>query len=218
MRRWYAQLLQLRFRLLQRRRYNALTLEYHDERPLIVLPQVLNPTLFAASKFFAHAVQADWFPPAAEVLELGTGSGIGAIYAAQHARSVVAVDLNPHAVRCAQINMLLNRVDDRVMVLGGDLFAPIGTRRFDVILFNPPFYHGRPRDELERAWRSEDVIERFAAELRQHLTERGCAYVLFSTVGDTLAFLRAFQAHSLQVEIAVQRDVLTEVLTIYRIK
>ena len=62
---------------------------------------------------------------------MGTGSGVGAVFAAQWARRVVAVDINPAAVRCARINALLNHVEDRVDVVEGDLFEPIGGQRFD---------------------------------------------------------------------------------------
>jgi release factor glutamine methyltransferase len=216
-RRWYGRLLQLRFRLFQRQRYSALALEYIDERPFIVLPQVLNPALFAASTFFARALQAEWFPPAAEVLDLGTGSGIAAIYAAQHARSVVAIDLNPQAVRCARINMLLNHVEDRVAVLEGDLFLPIGDRRFNVILFNPPFFRGEPRTQLDKAWRGVDVIDRFVAGLRAHLALDGCALLVYSSVGDTIGLLQILDRHNFKVAVVEQRDIMSEVLTIYRV-
>lgn len=36
------------------------------------------------------------------VLDMGTGYGILGILAAKKAKKVVAVDINPHAVRCAQ--------------------------------------------------------------------------------------------------------------------
>ena len=79
------------------------------------------------------------------MLDLGTGSGVGAVFAAQWAGQVVAVDVNPAAVRCARINVLLHGVEDRVDVLQGDLFEPVAGERFDVILFNPPYFPGQPR-------------------------------------------------------------------------
>jgi len=152
------------------------------------------------------------------VLDMGTGSGLGAIVAARWADRVTAIDINPEAVRCARINALLNHVDDRVEVIEGDLFAPIGDRRFDVVLFNPPFFRGAPRSALDRAWRSSDVVERFAAGLRRHLTPRGYALVILSTDGDTENFLNAFRANGFALESVAQRDVIVEVLTIYRLR
>ncbi|HEY4689766.1 MAG TPA: HemK2/MTQ2 family protein methyltransferase [Anaerolineae bacterium] len=216
-RRLWSRWLQLRFHLFQRHRYDRLALEEVAGRPLLVLPQVFNPGLFDTSQLLARSLNSCLIPPGSTVLDMGTGSGIGAVFATQWAKHVVAIDVNPAAVRCARINALLNHVEDRVDVLEGDLFAPVQGRQFDVVLFNPPFYRGAPRDALDRAWRSTDVVERFAAELRGHLTPTGCALVVLSTQGETPAFLNAFRANGLAVEIIAERNVVNEVVTIYRL-
>lgn len=216
-RRLWSRLLWWRFRLLQRRRYDRLVLEYIDGRPFVILPQVLNPALFEASTFLARTLNSITLTPETSVLDLGTGSGLSAIVAAQRARCVTATDINPEAVRCTRINAWLNRVDDRVEVLEGDLFTPVGNRRFDVIAFNPPFFRGEPRDRLDQAWRSTDVIERFAAEARDHLSPEGFALVVYSSSADEAALRRAFEANGLRYNVFAQRDVISEVLTIYRI-
>ncbi|HZY42949.1 MAG TPA: methyltransferase, partial [Anaerolineae bacterium] len=128
-----------------------------------------------------------------------------------------ATDINSAAVRCARINALLNHVEDRVEVLEGDLFAPIGDRRFDVIAFNPPFFRGEPRTPLDWAWRSTDVIERFAAEVRDHLSPTGYALVVYSSSADTAALLNAFEVNRLCYSTFARHDVINEVLTIYQI-
>jgi release factor glutamine methyltransferase len=133
------------------------------------------------------------------------------------ARRVVAVDINPHAVRCARINALLQGVEERMDVLQGDLFAPVAGECFDVVLFNPPFFHGAPRDALDHAWRGLDVVERFAAQLPAQLTPGGYALVVLSSDGDTPAFLGAFRASQLQVAIVARRNLINETLTVYRL-
>jgi HemK-related putative methylase len=207
-----------RFRLFQRHRHDRLVVESTAGCSIIVLPQVFNPTLFQSSEFFIRSFNPGLIPRGSVVLDMGTGSGLGAIVVARWADRVTAIDINPEAVRCARINALLNHVDDRVEVIEGDLFAPIGDRRFDVVLFNPPFFRGAPRSALDRAWRSSDVVERFAAGLRTHLTPRGYALVILSTEGDADNFLNAFRANGFAVELVAQRDVIVEVLTIYQIR
>ncbi len=216
-RRLWARLLWWRFRLFQQRRYDRLVLEHIDGRPFVILPQVLNPALFEASTFLARALNSITLAPETRVLDLGTGSGVGAIFAARYARCVTATDINPEAARCARINAWMNQVADRVEVLEGDLFAPIGDRRFDVIAFNPPFFRGEPRDRLDQAWRSTDVIERFAAEVRDHLLPAGFMLVVYSSLADEAALRRAFEANDLRYSVFAQRDVISEVLTIYRV-
>jgi HemK-related putative methylase len=170
-------------------RYDAFRLEHVHGMPVLVTPSVFNPQLLRTGAYFAGYLNASLISPAAEVLDLGTGSGVCALFAARHARRVVAVDINPAAVRCAQLNATLNHLEHRLEVRGGDLFAPVQGEQFDLVLFNPPFVRGTPRDDRDRAWRAEDVAERFAAQLGAHLKPGGCALVLLSSFGDSTAFV-----------------------------
>ena len=196
-------------------RYNRLTIERVDGRPLLILPQVFNPKLLRTGVILAQVALDQPALAGATVLDMGTGSGIGAVYAARKARRVVAVDINPEAVRCARLNALLQHVDDQVEVRQGDLFAPVFGERFELILFNPPFFRGRPRDLLDYAWRSEDAVERFAVGLDEHLRPGGRALVLLSSDSDEATFLRAFQTHGLRISVTARRNLWNETITIY---
>ena len=56
------------------------------------------------------------------VMDVGTGSGILAIAAARlGAREVLAIDIDPAAVKVARENIVLNHVEDRVRAVEGDL-------------------------------------------------------------------------------------------------
>lgn len=210
-------LLRSRYYLTQRHRYNRLVIEQVGGRPIVVLPRVFNPKLLRSGEFLASVVDGLKMPTESAVLDMGTGSGVCAIAAAKHAPRVVAVDINPHAVRCARINALLNEVEGRVELHEGDLFAPVRGQKFDLILFNPPYFRGEPNDALDYAWRSVDVVERFAAELSDHLTPAGSALVVLSTDGDTSAFLRSFREHDFAVEPVRHKKFINEVLTVYRL-
>jgi release factor glutamine methyltransferase len=213
----WRELLHLRFRAFQRHRHDRVAVEWIGNRPILVLPQVMNPVLFVTGKFLAGVLSPQLAPPDATVLDMGAGSGICAIFAAQWARRVVAVDLNPAAVRCATINVLLHRLEERVEVREGDLFAPVRGERFDLILFNPPFLPGQPQSEFERSLRSTGVIERFAAGLRDHLTENGVALVLLSSLANQAEQLQRFRAHGFVADVVARRNLMAEVLTIYRL-
>ena len=75
------------------------------------------------------------------VLDLCTGSGCLAILAALHFpdASVDAVDVSRDALAVARINVRDHRLEDRVRLLRGDLYAPLGEARYDLILANPPY-------------------------------------------------------------------------------
>ena len=211
---WY----RMRFALFQRHRFDALVLEWVAGRPFLVLPQVFNPALFWTSEFLAESLSERLIPPGARVLDMGTGSGVGAVFAAQWAGQVTAVDINPSAVRCARINVLLNEVEQVVEVREGDLFTTVGQQTFDVILFNPPYFRGPPQNNLDRAFRADDVLERFSQQLRQHLAPHGYALVLLASVGDEAAILALFQQDGYEVEVAAQRLLPTETLTLYTLR
>ncbi|SPF32632.1 Ribosomal protein L11 methyltransferase [Candidatus Desulfosporosinus infrequens] len=73
--------------------------------------------------------------PGQTVFDLGTGSGILAIAAAKLGAKVDAVDLDSVAIKVAQENVDLNRVNDRVRVLRGDL-GTVLTGQADVVIAN----------------------------------------------------------------------------------
>jgi HemK-related putative methylase len=209
----------LRFWLLDRRRYRTTQLETIAGEPILVLSNVFNPKIFWSGRFLADSLLADpsLVPEGATVLDMGTGSGVGAVFAARRARRVLGVDVNPAAVRSARINALLHGVEDRVEVREGDLFDAVGTERFDRVLFNPPYFRRAPRSLLERAFFATDVVERFAAGLRDHLAPNGECLLLLASSGDERTLLRAFDTHGFSVETAARRDVRAEVLSLYRL-
>jgi HemK-related putative methylase len=207
-----------RYRLFQHRRHDTVVLERIGDFPLLVLPGVLNPRLTRSGVFFASQLNAGLLWRGTEILDMGTGSGVCAIAAARHAHRVVAVDINPVAVRCAQINAMLNHMDDKIEVMQGDLFAPVKGRRFDIVLFNPPFIHGTPRDDADHAWRSTDVAERFAEGLIGHLTPCGFGLVVLSTYGDAARFVQYFHRWGFDLTLVAVRAFINEQLTLVRLQ
>lgn len=184
----------LRFLLFDRRRHDRFVIEEVAGRSFVVCPGVFNPALLRTGTFFAEALDGRLVPAGSRVLELGTGSGAVAITSADQASQVVAVDINEAAVRCARANVVLHGADDRVDVRLGDLYEPVAGERFDVVLFNPPFLPGAPSSPLQRAFHADDVLERFAVGLGDHLEPGGHALVVVSSRGlggDLLADLEA---------------------------
>jgi ribosomal protein L3 glutamine methyltransferase len=127
-------------------------------------------------------------PSAVErVLDLCTGSGCLAILAAQHfpIAQVDAVDLSKGALDVAARNVAEHGLDDRVTLHRGDLFAPLGDARYDLIISNPPYVDAEGMAALPPECRAEpeiafdggadglDVVRRILRDAPDHLTPEG---------------------------------------------
>jgi release factor glutamine methyltransferase len=181
-----------------------------------VLPDVFNPSLLRSGAFLIQQLQRqECLPRGGRVLEMGCGAGAASIFATQQGCDVVAVDINSSAVRCTRINALLNNV--QIDVRQGDLFSPVGNQRFDVVLFNPPYYRGIPTNPLDQAWRSPDLIERFSDQLGNHLTLDGYALVVLSSDGERDTFITSLTDHGFGCNVVAQRDLINETLSVYQV-
>jgi SAM-dependent methyltransferase len=117
----------------------------------------------------------------ASALDLGAGSGIQALLAAQHATKVVATDINARALQFAKFNALLNGAAN-VEFRQGDLFAAVEGRAFDLIVCNPPYLVS---PESGFAYRDNDLLgdafcEQLVRQTPAFLVEGGFAHLLIS--------------------------------------
>ena len=117
------------------------------------------------------------------VLDLCCGSGVQGLVASRYSIRVVAVDLNPRAVRFARFNAQLNGIRNYDVRLG-NLYEPIGEERFDVILANPPFV---PSPEMglkfrDGGIRGETVLREILSGADQHLNPDGRVCVVTDLV------------------------------------
>lgn len=209
-------LLNVTRRLWQKKRHGRLVTERVSDCDLVILPAVMNPAIFRSGAYFARVIERNPVRQSTRVLDMGTGCGIVGIIAARQGAHVVAVDINAEAVRCARINAILNGVDRRIDARHGDLFEPLYDERFDLVLFNPPYFRGNPRPGFEQSWRSNDVVERFAAGLRRHLNPGGRTLLALSTHGDSADFLRTFGQNGYGHTVIASCRMLGETFSIYQ--
>jgi ribosomal protein L3 glutamine methyltransferase len=121
------------------------------------------------------------------ILDLCTGGGSLAILAAEvfpHAR-IDAVDLSPGALAVAERNIEDYGLAERIVLHQGDLFAPLGSKRYDLILTNPPYvddealrafppeFSAEPRLAHEGGRDGLDIVRRIVAGAGAHLSDRG---------------------------------------------
>jgi len=114
-------------------------------------------------------------------LDLGTGGGIQALLAAQHAERVVATDICPRALNFAAMNARLNGIDN-IELRAGSFFEPVAGEKFDRIVANPPFVIS-PSSRLvyrDGGLQGDQVCELVARGVPGHLEEGGFALILLN--------------------------------------
>ena len=127
-------------------------------------------------------------PAAVEsVLDLCTGSGCLAILAARHFPNaeIDAVDISKDALGVAARNIGDYGLEDRLTLHCGNLFEPLGDRRYDLIISNPPYVDAQGMADLPRECRAEpklafdggadglDIVRRILDQARAHLMPQG---------------------------------------------
>lgn len=156
------------------------------------------------------------------VLDVGTGCGILGVIAAKRARKVVAVDLNPNAVRCAEMNAKLNSVMEKVDIRRGDLFEPIKkSEKFDVILFNAPYLPSdvkEPKTWMWLAWAGgpdgRRLIERFVSRAPSYLRKDGRIMLVQSTLSNVDETMNKLKRKGLRASILARKKVEFETIVV----
>lgn len=134
------------------------------------------------------------------VLDLCTGSGCLAILAAlTYPNAIVdAVDLSPDALAVAARNVTDYGLEDRITLQQSDLFSALGSRRYDLIISNPPYVSAEAIRDFPPEYRAEpvlahaggedglDLVRRILAAAPQHLERDGILVVEVGTGIDIL--------------------------------
>lgn len=129
-------------------------------------------------------------PPAPAVLDMGCGSGVCALLAAQVMpdAAVLAADHLPEALASTAVNAARFAAEGRIRAGAvataepGDLYETLGDRRFDLIIFNAPWVVAPARNRMETALNDggQRTIRRFLAGAPARLNPGGRVIVGYS--------------------------------------
>ncbi|MFZ7318554.1 methyltransferase [Comamonas jiangduensis] len=118
--------------------------------------------------------------------DIGTGTGVlAALLAKRGVKQVVATDMSPRALACAQDNIARLGLSERVQLQQVDLF-PEGQAA--LIVCNPPWLPARAVTTLEHAVYDENsaMLRGFLNGLRAHLTPEGEGWLILSDLAEHL--------------------------------
>ena len=152
------------------------------------------------------------------VLDIGTGTGILALAAAEKADRVVGTDINPITVELARENARVNGIGN-VDFFRCDLFPP-GNERFDLIVFNPPYLPVNEPGLLEKAWSGGEggieIIERFLDSVSDYLKGGGIFELLVSSLCDLERIDEVMKKNQIEYEIIAKRKLFFEELSVVK--
>lgn len=127
-------------------------------------------------------------PASCEVAyDIGTGTGLLAIILAQRGvQNVIATDLNPQALACAQDNFSRLALNN-IQLQQADMF-PTDAPPANLIVCNPPWLPAKPTSPLEYAvydYKSK-MLRGFLQGAKQHLAEQGEVWLILSDLAEHL--------------------------------
>ena len=155
------------------------------------------------------------------VLEIGTGSGIVAMYASKLTDNITVTDINFDACELARKNFEANGIES-IEILFGNLFEPVKNRKFDVILFNTPYLPTEDGEVLEDTinyafdggLNGRKVIDLFLNEVGNHLNDGGIVQMIQSSLSGNEETMEKLDNLGFIAEIAASEHFFFEDITL----
>ena len=155
------------------------------------------------------------------VLEIGTGSGIVAMYASRLTDNITVTDINFDACELARKNFEDNGIEN-IEILFGNLFEPVKNRKFDVILFNTPYLPTEEDEVLDDTinyafdggLNGRKVIDLFLNEVGNHLNDNGIVQIIQSSLSGNEETLEKLDQLGFVSEIAAKEHFFFEDVTL----
>ncbi|OYT42891.1 MAG: hypothetical protein B6U88_02615 [Candidatus Aenigmarchaeota archaeon ex4484_56] len=116
------------------------------------------------------------------VLEIGTGTGIISFNIAKYVEKILAVDINPEAVKLCEKNkkrFKFKNIEFRISNLFENIYE-----KSDLIFFNPPYLPVKEDLCWSGGKNGEEIIIKFLEKVASHLNKNGIAVILLSSFND----------------------------------
>jgi release factor glutamine methyltransferase len=190
--------------------YKSITLQ--------IPPQVFHPRFFYSTRLLLRYLDSLQIKQRS-FLELGAGSGLIALWAAQKGASVTASDINPTAVEYLHINKLSNKANIRI--IQSDLFDEIPEKKFDFIAINPPYYKKNPQSFYDHSWycgQNGEYFKKLFSQLGKYIGSNSKVIMCLSEECDVMMIQADAMRAGFDLKLVYQRQNLVERNYIFQIQ
>ena len=133
----------------------------------------VHPNVFGPTYFSVYLLEHTEIHRGESVLDVGAGSGIQAVYAAEKASHILATDIDDVALKNTLLNARRHGVEDKISVRKSDLFNALKPdEKFDVIISSIPYAWN---EGTQGNWK---LQQRFFLDAGKHLNPNGRIYFL----------------------------------------
>jgi len=183
---------------------------------LIVHPAVYLPDVDSFLMINAIYKEVHDMKRREKALDMGCGSGILSLTLAKFFKKVIAVDINPFAVRCTVLNAYLNGCRRRIVAFISDLFSKVEGDNYDMIVFNTPYLiNSKPYDFAYSG--SLKLIREFILNAKEMISSQG--KILFTWLFRNMKYLsRVMCEFGLDWSIVLSRKIYDEELVVIKVE
>lgn len=151
-------------------------------------------------------------------LEMGAGNAFISLILYSKFQEITLVDLDKKVINFLTTLKTKHSLK-KFKILHSHLFTSLASKKYDVIVFNPPYVLSEKKQILSTDGGEEgvDVILPFLSSLKNHLSKNGVCFLLFSSLNNFTKIKNILKKNKLTYEQVVSKNIFFEKLKVIKI-